>query len=612
MPIVEVPGQGLVEFPDDMSDEQIGLAISRQRAMSIAKPAPYGAGSEALSGLTFGFGDEMRSRITGEPIESVRAGQQQYRQQNPASSVVANIVGSLPTMAIPGLGMANVARGIGIAGKAARGLGAVGTGAAYGAASGAGEAIEGQRGAGASTGAAIGAVMSPVGAVLGRGVQAVAQRRAANLPADLRAQSIALGGMKAADLSPQDVMQRLTQGQTIAEVAKPLTDLAGSVIRRSPEAAARMTELAAARKAERPQKLLEAVRGEVAGGEATTAAQLQKITEAQRKAATPFYQQAFDEAGPIQSPLIDDLMTLEPFQMAYKRAQAIAKLERNPIPDYQPGQPISLRAANYIKQGLDEVVYGAKRDPSSSIGKTQLGLIDQLRGDFVREVDSMAPESYRTARGIYAGAARDQEAAEAGAQAWKNGPEYVASFLQGASQSEANAFRAAASAELQRQQAKLGSNREAFRALMDTPERQAIVQQLSTITGPSKVPFLARQQKQQAEFEQALMGGSQTAGRIANDALLAEAESLPVQMVKEGPIRGAVNAGIQKVTDYAKTGGSKTVSELQDILLNPDTALENLRKLGILDEQLRRQAGIRAGSYSAGSAGLGGLLGGSQ
>ena len=140
------------------------------------KPAPYGVGSELLSGLTFGFADAIRSKITGEPIEAVRAGQEAYRKANPVASTVASIAGSLPTAIIPGVGAANVLRGIGMAGKAARGIGTVAAGAAYGGLSGAGEATEGNRGAGACQGATIGAVLAPAGAAIGRGVQAVGQR----------------------------------------------------------------------------------------------------------------------------------------------------------------------------------------------------------------------------------------------------------------------------------------------------------------------------------------------------------------------------------------------------------------------------------------------------
>lgn len=575
------------------------------------KSVDYGAGSEMLSGLTFGFADELRSRMTGEPIEAIRESQAGYRQESPGASTAANIAGSLPTLLIPGAGAANVLRGAGMAGKAARALGTVGTGAAYGGLTGAGEAVEGERGAGAARGAATGAIAAPVGAALGRGVQAVAQRRATNLPADLQAQAIAAGKLRAAGITPQEAQQRLAQGQTIAELAKPLETTAGAVVRRSPEAAARYAEIAATRKAARPEQLMQAVQKEVTGGEAPTLRQIEQMTTQQRAASKPYYDQAFAEAEPIQSPLIDDLMTLEPFQMAYKRAQAIAKLERNPIPEYQPGQPISLRAANYIKQGLDEVVYGAKRDPSSSIGKTQIGLIDQLRGDFVREVDTMAPESYRMARSIYAGGARNQEAADAGAQAWKQGPEYVSDFMSRASEAEKQAFRAAANAELQKVQAGLGSNREAFRALMDTPKSQQVVQQLSQIEGPSAVPFLARQQKQQAEFDTRMTGGSQTAERRVADEMLGE-ESLPVQIARQGPMGALYNATIQKAVDVAQTGGNKTVQGLGDILLNPEHAanVETLRRLGLLEDQLKRQAGVRAGSYAAGAGLSGGLLGG--
>lgn len=611
MPIVDVPGQGLVEFPDDMSDEDIGLAISRQRASGIKKPKPadYGFGSEMLSGLTFGFGDELRSAITGEPIESIRAGQQAYRRESPAASTIANIAGSIPTLAIPGAGAANIARGIGMAGKVGRAATTLGTGAAYGGLTGAGEATEGQRGTGAAQGAALGAATAPIGAAIGRGIQAVGQRRASNLPADLQAQAILAGRMKASGIAPTSVAPR--EGQTLAELSRPLETLAGSVVRRSPESAGKFSRIVEQRKSERKPELMATVSRELTGGEGQTVSQIEKITQAQRQSAAPYYRQAFDESQPIQSPLIDDLMTLEPFQAAYKRAQAISKLERDPIPEYVPGQPMTLRAANYLKQGLDEVVYGAKRDPASSIGKTQLGLIDQLRGDFVREIDEYAPESYKLARSIYAGGARNQEASEAGAKAWDAGPEYVSDFLSGASEAEKAAFRAGANASLSQKASKLGANSEAFRRLMDTDNSRAVVQQLSTVEGPSKVPALAGMQRAQADFEQRMMGGSQTAERRAADEMLA-GEALPQQIAREGVKGTILNRAIQGVVDRATTGGDKVISELDALLLNPSRTanMETLRRLGLLDEQLKRQAGVRAGAYAAGAGGTSGLLGG--
>jgi hypothetical protein len=303
--------------------------------------------------------------------------------------------------------------------------------------------------------------------------------------------------------------------------------------------------------------------------------------------------------------------------MAYKRAQSIAKLESKgkvSLPDFTPGQPLSLQQANYIKQGLDEVVYGAKRDPASSIGRQQLSLIDQLRGDFVREVDSQAPESYRMARGIYSSAARDKEAAELGADAIKQGPEFVADFMQSASESERQAFRAAANAELQRKAGDLGQNAEVFRRLLDTPNRQAVMQQLSQVEGPSSIPYFAQRQAQESDFATRMTGGAQTAPRQAADALLQDGESIPEQVMRQGVVSTGINRGLQAMTDLYRTGGSKTANELGSMILNPDAManMETLRRLGLLDEQLRRQAGIRAGSYTTGAAATGGLLGGSQ
>lgn len=576
-------------------------------------PADYGAGSEMFSGLTFGFGDEIRSKVTGEPIEAIRAGQENYRKQNPGASTVANLVGSLPTALIPGAGAARAITGVGKAGMAGRTAATLGTGATYGALTGAGEQTEGNRGRGAAAGAAIGAIGGTIGAGVGRGVQAVAQRRLRTLPADLQAQGIALGRLKASDLTPEKAIQNLVEGRTIAELGRPLETLAGATVRRSPEVAGKFVENVAARRATRPEQLTKAVQKEVAPDFPVTASQIEKITGMQRQSAAPLYERAFQEAGPIQSDRIDQLMTLEPFQAAYKRAQSIANLEGKPIPDYVPGQPMSLRAANYVKQGLDEVVYGAKRDPSSSIGKTQLGLIDARRADFLEEVDKFAPESYKQARAVYAGGARNQEAAEAGAEAWKRGPEYVADFLANASEAEKAAFRAGANATLQTEATKLGANREAFRALMDSPMRQQVVQQLSVVEGPSAVPFIARQQRQAADFEQRMIGGSQTAERQAADEAFG-GESLPVQIAQQGIMPTIYRSAIQPVVDRATTGNNQVVSELGGLLLNPsrDANLETLRRLGLLEEQLRRQAGIRAGSYTTGSAAGGGLLGGSE
>lgn len=610
MPIIEVPGQGLVEFPDSMSDDEIGKAISRSRmASKPIKPAPYGAGSEMLSGLTFGFGDELRSQITGEPLEAIRAGQKAYRTESPVASTVANIAGSLPTMFIPGAGLATAARGIGMAGKAARAVGTVGTGAAYGGLSGAGEATDDKAG-GAASGAAFGAVLSPAGAAVGRGVQAIGQRRMTTLPADLQAQKILLGKLQAGGIDPAKAT--VPQGQTIAELSKPTESLAGSVIRRSPEAAQRAASLASQRKSQRGPALLQAVQGEVTQGVAPTSNQIEKATAAQRRLADPYYKQAYSEAAPISIP--PSLLERPSVQRAMGVLNQMAK-ERG-MPEFQPGSQLTLEGADLLKRAMDDVIYNGKM-PTSGIGPQMLRDMQETRALYMQAVDSQAPESYRLARTIYSSGARNQEAADLGADAWKRGPEYVADFMQTASESEKQAFRAAANAKLNEMAGNIGGGREVFRSLMDKPNMQAVAQQLSQVQGPSAIPALVRRQKAEADFEQRLIGGSQTAERRAADEAL-DTESLPVQIAQQGLVGGLLSSAGQAIVDRARTGGNRVVNELDRLLLDPEMTanMETLRRLNLLQDQLRREAGIRAGSYGAGAAGTGaqagGLFGGSQ
>lgn len=88
---------------------------------------------EAAAGLTFEFGDEIeggiRSLIPGsgtyeEERDKVRGQMSEFRENNPYEALGYNVVGSLPTMLIPGLGMARGAQSIGQLAKAGAKLGA--------------------------------------------------------------------------------------------------------------------------------------------------------------------------------------------------------------------------------------------------------------------------------------------------------------------------------------------------------------------------------------------------------------------------------------------------------------------------------------------------------
>lgn len=178
-----------------------------------------GVGTSALQGLTFGFSEELggiASALTGgdydEYVTRQRNRMRLFEQQNPMLAGAAEMVGSLPSMLIPG---AAAARGIQAASKmgpaASAALTAGIEGAVYGA--GKGEGVEGTL-EGTLTGAGLGAVTGGAGAKLASAVsrggqrgamtteQRAAEELAARLPSDSTPVAMGPGGM-IADTSEQ-------------------------------------------------------------------------------------------------------------------------------------------------------------------------------------------------------------------------------------------------------------------------------------------------------------------------------------------------------------------------------------------------------------------------
>ena len=574
--------------------------------VNAVTPAPYGFGREMLSGLTFGYGDELEAALTDTPIEEIRAGQQKYREENPWTAAGASMLGAAPTMIIPGAGLGNLARGIGVGGKLARAAGAVGAGAASGALTGSGEAIEGDRVSGAKQGALIGGAMAPVGAAAGRGLGVVgrtASRGRVRLTPQQKAEATILGAMAGGGTSPTSLIDDLVSGQTLAEQAMPLSDLAGAATRLSPQVKGIASELVETRQATRPEQLRNLVRSEISPEGVMTAGQIEELTARQRAAASPLYERAYQEAGPIASERLSDLMSRKTVQAAYKRAQRIAENAGQTLPDWEAGQPITLEVADQIKKGLDDVVYSGKQ-PTSSIGKEELASIDRLRGEFVDAVDEVAPPSYKAARAISAGGFRDQEAADLGADAFKKGPEYVSKFLTDPTKSESEkiAFRAGAMADFETRMNKVADSRESFRALVNSQHARDTLQALSTIEGPSALTPLVRRQRAEADFGTQLLGGSQTAGRRAADDALKE------DIIPDIPTssRDFILQAIRGIRDKYRVGDEKA-AEVGRILLNPDLQQNRdmLFRLETLENMMRQQAGQR-GAIGASGATVGG------
>lgn len=592
----------------DIPPARTGIVIK-----SIPNNVSFGPVREAIQGATFGFGDEaeaaLRTLVGNDSYDSnhraINAARDRYVADKPGEALAANLAGSF------------IAPG-GLIGKAVRAAttprmaiaAAAGGGLATGALTGAGSARPDEsRLEGAGSGALLGAVGSSVGATVGRaagaGINAVRKRAAAApLPND-KAGAIYLGRLAAGGKTLDDVEQQVIPGTMLAEVSgRPAEGLAGAVVRRTPEAQGKVADIFEARRDSRAGDLLRQVQSDVAGGADFTINQISKLSDLGKKRSAPLYEMAFNRAAPVQSARIDELMSLPPFQAAYERAQRIAQLDGRSIPNHAPGQPLELRTLDYVKKGLDDLIYGSKRDPQSSIGREELRLIDGLRKEFVNEVDLNSPVAYQQARRVYSNAARVNEAAEAGRDAWKNGPEYVTDFLsdQAISMSEKEAFRAGASAGFKEMASKRRDGQELFRA-MDSRHMRDVAQALSgdSLGGPSAIPALVARQKSQADFANRLSGNSATQARAAEDELLGNSISGAVDMARQ--VKGGNAVGVlQRLYDTHMAGTDKTRNALSDLMFNTDVGsnLESLRRLRVLEQMLQQQSGVNRAAVGAG------------
>jgi hypothetical protein len=412
------------------------LGQRAQRDQSADRAALPGWAASALSGATFGFGDEItagaRSLFGGTPYNEAltqeRANLERFRARNPLTAAGTELAGSLPTMLIPmgwamrlarapAAGAAAVGATAGGAGlrNAAR-IGAI-TGAAGGALQGAGEGegIGGRLG-GAATGGALGA---GAGAAAGPILQGIAQ--AAPRVAE---QARRLTGLGTDDLAMRDVARIATaddvgaQGPRAARAATFTDDelaRAGMPVmpetlaeRLGPNARGRLEAMANApgpgmarivagmteRQGGRIDRVDAALR--TTFGDLADARLARADTYTQRSAeARPLYQQAFDAAGPLE-PRDLDLLSRVPGS-AVREAEQYARIAGEPfrlqyriddagrfIPDALPTAEDMAR----IRTGLRIYIENNTRDGRpNSLGVAAQDLYRQL----TRRLDEVAP-----------------------------------------------------------------------------------------------------------------------------------------------------------------------------------------------------------------------------
>lgn len=638
MPKIKVDGVGVIEVSDDfndMTDRQKQdfvnrIASERKNVETKNKRKDDDDGYLANlartalgQGVLLGFGDEVEAGLrTGfgllgdydKTVSDVRGQLKDFRAENPATALAAEIGGGLVTGGLGGARAAGTALGRKILAKGgAAGLaGTIGAGEGAIAGIGAGEDAA-SRLAGGLVGSTVGLVAgSALPAVIGAGksltnrVRSGVSEKAAQDTADLKA----IQAFEEAGTSPEAVQKALDDTAAMGVTDAMIPDVAGEATRRLARGATTVagdggdvaTKALDDRAANLGDEIANDVGSVLAGGKSATEA-LDEIATRQAANAGNDYDAAFNVNGaPVTVNVTDDikrLFSLPAFDEAVEQARNLAKFDGVDMPSADQlikGQKLdnlSLKEMHYIKMGLDEVMGLGKRGQSkTSIGRGVERGLKGARADFIKILDDASPKingesAYKTARNKFAGDARLREAIEDGKSFTRAEPDELEAKLRNMSDSEKEAFRIGVAQSVRNSVDKTADLADAGRKIFGNQRQKDLL----ALSFPDKKTFDAFEKRMNARIEQVKTrntanprSGSQTALRQQDAANLTETADAVSSMLMGNPLPAARSlAG--RVTDRATTSG-RVGSALSRDLFATDAAAQR----AFLDRLIARRA----------------------
>jgi len=634
---VEIPGRGTFEVESDteLTDAQVYQAALQQATPQME----YGFGRAALQGLSMGWSDEIEAKARAargegryeDILAGLRQAKQRFGERYPIGSTLAEMGGALPTMALGGLGFAGLtARAPGIASRVSplvTGMtGSIATGGLTGAITGAGEAEPGQRMMGAGIGGATGAALGPV-AQIATGVTSGAVRKGlevgrsaigadATTAFQRRADVKLLQALRRDGLSPQEAANRLQtiqaggyKPETIVEAGGRNTRALADVVSKYPGASQIAEELAEQRMAGQAGRVISDFE-RVFGRRESALDVAEDLINRRNRSSGPLYRQAYREGGVIQDPRIDKLMELSAFKDAYKTARELAELDGLNLPanveDLKRLGGFDLRTLDYIKRGLDDVLY-VKAVPTSGTGKQVIAKLKEKRREFVDIIDEVGPESYRAARQAFAGPTEVRDAIEAGQKFNRLSPGQLERDFARLSPAEKEGFQLGVLESIRQNVEKGADGSDVLRRVWASPEKR---RQLQVILGNDQFRDLTNSLARERVIRQTdvtMTRGSQTMERQLGQREFEGVDEL-IPLVRQRGLMGGTGEYLLRTM----TGpGQPTAQALAPTLFSTDAQrqMQELMRLQSLDELLRRRAAAMGGAVGAGAGTQAGLLG---
>lgn len=631
--IVEVPGMGRVEFPDEMTDQEISIAIDRNMQSSVMAPKiPFSPRVEAArsvaQGATFGFADELEAalrsgQISGDQYETLRnqlrLQQGAFQKEYPIAGGITEFGGGIvvPFSAYKALGKAapvvqEAITGVTLPGQIARGAA---VGGFTGALTGAGTATSDVSGKALETGVfgfTAGAVIPP--AIRGAGTVIRNILTASGVGDQPGAASkMIMNRLQKDDLTPDEAQQVLDDlrrigvpNPTIADLGKSLRDLAyaGYVV---PSKAKGATEaFLESRLIDQPNDIVKTLAKKANLSENVNGYEyLNTLIKNQASDARKAYPKAYSKA--VDARDFRKYVDRPVFQQAYDEAVKRAGVRGETLPDLEQirnAQFVPTDVLHQIKIGLDRIVE-SQTDITGKV--TAYGRdVSQVRREF-NDLIKTKNEDYRLANAKFADSERIQDAFLTGQKYQRLDPKEAMDKLKKMNPAEKESFRLGMMADINERLANFKGG-DFTRQIFKSPKQKSLLRYAFEDEGKfnefSKVVSALEDQSKTAKN---IIRGSPTGERLATGESAAELG----QLAQTYATRGMTGVAMDVVRQgLARTRGisSETSAELQKRLF----ATDPIEQRAILDELRKRTQGMRPIGNVPGAAALGtvtGLLG---
>lgn len=649
--LVQKPQYAAQELQQYLNSE--GYSIDRfakaakNYANSRGLKSEYGDVEAAIQGLTMGFGDEFEAWIrtlkNKQPYEknlsAIQFAKQEYEAESPIKAASLEVAGSIPTAIAGGAStlkaLSSIPKYAQLAKTVAPSIQQTGTaitgGAITGGITGAGTAEEGQRLEGAKKGATLGALISPVALVGGKVVGSTASKIADVSGIKEGAKSVVeatkdipvvknITGATAKFFGLTDdslqrradmkIIQALQQDkmtvnqirdamdtirksgykpETILEFGGEATKRLGETVSMYPSAAKEAIGMVEERKAGQAERILT----DFQNAFRTNADSVQvtdNLIATRQKTAAPLYETAYSKDVVIGGKELDDFMKLPKFQEAYKKAQALAEYDGIKLPNLtESDNIIDLKTADYIKRGLDDVLFVAKM-PTSGIGKTELSKLGEKRREFVNFIDSQAPVEYQQARQVFSGTTSVIDAVEQGKNFFNMEARELKKTYDALSPAEKDGFAIGAYDAIKGKINSGADGVDIVKRTFGSPEKR---EQIKVLIGDDAFNTLESQigrERTMRTTEQMIAGSSRTQPRAVGQQ---EFEADMALIPQKGLVGGAMDYLIRSTRGLGGITAEKLAPELFSI--DPNVQARLLNRLGTLDDLLREEA-IRSGA----------------